>query len=67
MRKKKPDTDLSAFCVTRSVTTEADLLTCVTTSGPPTLLGKCFHRSKCQFICRAAFALTTFYQLHIDT
>jgi hypothetical protein len=26
MRKKKPDTDLLAFCVTRSVTLEADLL-----------------------------------------
>jgi hypothetical protein len=32
-RKKKPDIDLSAFYVTPSVTPEADLLTCGTTSG----------------------------------
>jgi hypothetical protein len=31
-RKKKPDTDLSAFYVTPSVTPEADLLTCGTAS-----------------------------------
>jgi hypothetical protein len=39
MRKKKPDTDLSAFCVTRSVTPEADLLTCGTASRFLTALG----------------------------
>jgi hypothetical protein len=27
MRKEKPDTELSAFCVTRGMTLEADLLT----------------------------------------
>jgi hypothetical protein len=37
-RKKKPDTHLSAFCVTPSVTPEADPLTCKTASPFPTLL-----------------------------
>jgi hypothetical protein len=34
-RKKKPDTDLSAFCITHRVTPEADLLTYGTASGFP--------------------------------
>jgi hypothetical protein len=39
-RKKKPDTHLSAFCVTRSVTPEADLLICETASIYLTPLGR---------------------------
>jgi hypothetical protein len=52
-RKKKPDANLSAFCVMRSVTPEADVLTCETAS-PSATGGRERKSTSCCRVSRSA-------------